>query len=140
MPTAECIFCAIVAGAAPARVVHEDDRTLAFLDIFPLTRGHSLVVPKAHARDLLDTPPDDLTAVVLAAQTVARAAVDVFGAYGFNLLQTNGAVAYQTVFHLHVHVLPRYVGDGFKVELSRQPGQPEALDADATLLRGALGN
>src|SRR5437868_4705731 len=115
----ECVFCAIVAGTAAARRVHEDERTVAFLDIFPLTRGHALVVPKRHCDSLLDAPADDLAAVGLTAQRLARAAVapDGLGADGVNLLQANGAIAFQTVFHFHVHVLPRYRGDGFRIEL-----------------------
>ena len=119
-----CIFCAIVDGSAPSRRLYEDDRTLAFLDIVPLTRGHALVVPKRHAENLFDIDEDDLAAVARTAKRVGGAAMRAFGADGLNLLQTNGAVAMQTVFHLHVHVLPRYVGDGFKVELQRTPAEP----------------
>lgn len=134
----DCIFCAIVAGSSPAAVVHEDDRTLAFMDIFPLTKGHSLVVPKRHSDDILAADPEDVAAVVLTAQRVARAAKQVFGADGINLLQTNGAVALQTVFHLHVHVLPRYVDDGFRVEFHRAPGDRDELRDQAAALATAL--
>lgn len=126
-----CIFCAIVAGDAPSRRVYEDERTLAFLDIVPLTRGHALVVPKRHATNLFEIDDDDLAAVAATAKRVGAAAMEAFGADGLNLLQTNGAVAMQTVFHLHVHVLPRYVGDGFKVELVREPAEASVLDAVA---------
>jgi len=126
-----CVFCAIVDGTAPSRRLYEDDRTLAFLDIVPLTRGHALVVPKRHAENLLDIDEEDLAAVARTAKRVGAAAMEAFGADGLNLLQTNGAVAMQTVFHLHVHVLPRYVGDGFKVELHRVPAEPDELDAVA---------
>jgi histidine triad (HIT) family protein len=137
-----CIFCAIVAGQAPARTVAEDDRALAFMDIFPLTPGHALVVPKRHCESLLDAPADDLAAVALMAQRLARVAVapapDGLGADGVNLLQANGSVAYQTVFHFHVHVLPRYRGDGFRIELDRRPGDGGELDAIAADYRRAL--
>lgn len=136
---ASCIFCAIVAGEAPAAVVHDDERTLAFMDIAPLTPGHALVVPKRHADDILVADPDDVAAVARTAQRVARAAKDAFAADGINLLQTNGRVAMQTVFHLHVHVLPRYVGDGFKVELHRTPVDPTELQQQAAQLAAALG-
>jgi histidine triad (HIT) family protein len=126
---ADCIFCEIVAGRAPARVVDEDERTLAFLDIFPLTAGHTLVIPKQHAADLLDAPPDDVAAVARMAQRVATRVRDELGAPGINLLQATGAIALQTVFHLHVHVLPRYPDDGFRVSFDRRPGDPAELDA-----------
>jgi histidine triad (HIT) family protein len=135
---AGCIFCAIVAGDAPARVVHEGPRTLAFLDINPATRGHALVVPKAHATDLLDASPEDLEAVAGVAQRLARAAVDVLGADGVNLLQSTGAAAFQTVFHLHVHVVPRYEGDGIHLPWIPTPGDPDEIDAAAATLRSAL--
>src|SRR3954462_15942655 len=103
MPEPACIFCAIVAGDAPARKVAEDERTLAFLDIFPLTRGHALVIPKRHARDLLEVSADDLAAVAVAAQRMARVSLapepEGMAAEGVNLLQANGAIAFQTVFH-----------------------------------------
>jgi histidine triad (HIT) family protein len=133
-----CIFCAIAAREAPARIVHEDERTLAFMDLFPLTRGHALVIPKAHCDSLLDADPDDAAAVMRSAQRVAQAAMAAFQPDGLNLLQTNGAAAMQTVFHLHVHVLPRYVGDGFHVEFTREKGSDAALDDDAERLRRSL--
>lgn len=129
-----CVFCAIVAGRAPARVVREDERTLAFLDINPLTRGHALVVPKAHADDLLDVAVEDLEAVARGAQAVARRAKERLGADGVNLIQATGAAAFQTVFHLHVHVLPRYAGDGIAFPFVRAPGRPGDLDELAALL------
>ena len=138
MSERDCIFCAIVAGEAPARIVHDDERTLAFLDLFPITRGHALVVPKRHCENVLDAPADDWAAVTRSAQLLAAAAMRAYEADGLNLLQTNGAAAMQTVFHLHVHVLPRYVGDGFKVELHRTMGDDAALDLDADTLRTAL--
>ena len=136
--TDRCIFCAIVRGDAPARVVHEDERTLAFMDLFPLTRGHALVIPKVHSDSVLDADPADAAAVMLSAQRVAQAAMRAFEPDGLNLLQTNGAAAMQTVFHLHVHVLPRYVGDTFKVSFDRRVGTDEELDDSAAALRGAL--
>ena len=138
MSDSTCIFCAIASGAAPARIVHDDERTLAFMDLFPLTRGHALVIPKAHCDSLLDADPDDAAAVMRTAQRVAQAAMAAYAPDGLNLLQTNGAAAMQTVFHLHVHVLPRYVGDGFHVEFTRNKGTDSELDDSASLLRAAL--
>jgi histidine triad (HIT) family protein len=129
-----CIFCEIVAGRSPAHVIAEDERTLAFLDIFPLTLGHTLVIPKRHADDLLDAPPDDVAAVARMAQRVAQRVRATLRPPGVNLLQATGAIALQTVFHLHVHVLPRYPDDGFHVSFDRRPGDPDALAALAARL------
>jgi len=136
----DCIFCAIVAGTAPSRKLAENERTVAFLDIFPLTRGHALVIPKRHARDLFEVPADDLAAVALMAQRVGGVAMNELAAEGVNLLQANGAVAYQTVFHFHVHVLPRYPGDGFRIELQRQPGDDAVMDEVAAVYRRRLSS
>jgi histidine triad (HIT) family protein len=133
-----CLFCAIVAGDVPARRVLETERTLAFLDINPATRGHALVVPKAHADDLLDVDPEDLAAVATCAQQVARAAMDTLGAAGINLVQSTREAAFQTVFHLHVHVIPRYHDDGMRLPWTPTPGDEEVLDATAAELADAL--
>ncbi len=134
-----CIFCAIVAGRAPARVVDETETTLAFLDIFPITRGHALVIPKRHFQDLRDLPADDLATTAAVAQRVAGVAFRDLGADGVNLFQSNGALAFQTVFHFHIHVLPRYRGDGFSIAFGRNPGDPAALDEDLARYRAGLG-
>ena len=138
----DCIFCSIAAGDAPSRRVYEDERTIAFLDIFPLTRGHTLVIPKRHSDSILDADPEDVAAAARAAQRVAQALKapppDGLGAEGINVLQTNGAIALQTVFHLHFHVLPRYRGDGFRVEFTRGPGDEADLESVATVLRARL--
>jgi histidine triad (HIT) family protein len=137
---ADCIFCAIVAGTAPARIVREDERTVAFLDIAPITRGHTLVIPRAHSRDLLDVPADDLAAAALAAQDIGRRAVTALDAAGVNLLQATGAVALQTVFHVHIHVLPRFADDPVELPeqfIKRRAGDPAELDALAARLRDA---
>ncbi len=111
-PTTEnCVFCAIVAGEAPSLRIHEDDDTLAFLDINPITVGHALVVPKRHAVDLHDTPAADVAATARSAKHVAGLLTDRLGSDGVNLLHATGAAAWQTVFHFHIHVLPRVAGD-----------------------------
>src|ERR1700747_908285 len=101
----DCIFCKIVAGDLPATIVDEDEHTLAFMDINPATRGHALVVPRAHAADLLEIAPDQRRPLSLAAQRLAARAKERLGAAGVNLLNSCGAVAWQTVFHFHVHVI-----------------------------------
>lgn len=134
--TSDCIFCQIVAGDFPANVVHEDDRTIAFMDINPSARGHTLVVPRAHSTDLHDVDPEDLVACMRTAKLVARQATQHLDADGVNLLQNTGRVAGQAVFHFHVHVIPRYGGDGFRNPLSPEPGNPEEIAAAAAALRG----
>lgn len=115
----DCIFCRIGAGEIPATVVAESDAALAFLDVAPWTEGHTIVIPRRHADDVLAIDDDDLAAVAsLARQVAARLVAD--GAEGVNLWQSSRAAAGQTVFHLHVHVLPRRAGDRI-----RQPGSPE---------------
>lgn len=106
-----CIFCEIAAGRAPAEVVYEDEHTLAFMDISPIHRGHTLVVPKAHAMDVFEIEPEQAAAVMRAAVKVARAMKAALRCDGVNLFQSNGPAAGQTVFHFHVHVLPRWDRD-----------------------------
>src|SRR5271169_3412659 len=102
----DCIFCKILAGELPATIVDEDERTIAFMDIAPATRGHALVIPRKHSSDLLSVESDDLQAVALSAQRLAARAEQRLGAAGVNLINSCGAVAWQTVFHFHVHVIP----------------------------------
>src|SRR4029079_13913534 len=104
------IFAKILRGELPCYKVYEDDRVLAFLDIMPRALGHTLVLPKQPARNLLDVEPDDLAAVSRAAQKVAKASMKVFGADGITLQQFNENAVGQVVFHLHVHVIPRKAG------------------------------
>src|SRR5271169_2906198 len=111
MADPDCIFCKILASELPATVVDEDERTIAFMDIAPATRGHALVIPRTHAPDLLSVDPEDLQAVALAAQRLARHAQERLGASGVNLINSCGAAAWQTVFHFHMHMIPRYDGD-----------------------------
>jgi histidine triad (HIT) family protein len=125
MPDPDCIFCKIVAGELPATIVGEDERTISFLDISPATRGHALVIPREHSADLLTVEREDLTAVTLAAQRLAGRMKERLGADGVNLLNSCGAVAFQTVFHFHVHVIPRYEGDSLRL-----PWVPAAGDSE----------
>jgi histidine triad (HIT) family protein len=131
----DCIFCQILAGEIPANIVDEDERTVTFMDINPATRGHMLVIPRRHARDLLEIEQDDLQAVAVAAQHAARKAHDRLGADGVNLLNSCGRVAWQTVYHFHVHVIPRYEGDPLRLPWVPEPGDPEEIGAAADALR-----
>jgi histidine triad (HIT) family protein len=122
-----CIFCKIVAGELPATIVDEDERTIAFMDISPATRGHALVIPRAHSADLLSIEPQDLEAVALACQRLAGRAKERLAADGVNLLNSCGAVAFQTVFHFHMHVIPRYAGDGVRLPWVPAPGDSQEI-------------
>jgi len=129
MPDSECIFCKIVAGALPATIVAEGDRTIAFMDIQPASRGHALVIPRAHCTDVHDIDPDDLQAVALMAQDLAGRMLGTLGADGVNLLNSSGAAAWQTVFHFHMHVIPRWEGDPLRLPWRPAPGDMEAIAA-----------
>jgi histidine triad (HIT) family protein len=131
----DCIFCKIVAGELPSQQIDSDERTVAFMDISPATRGHALVVPRNHAKDLLEIDPEDLAAVTIAAQRLAKRAVDRLGADGVNLINSCGADAWQTVFHLHMHVIPRYAGDPLKLPWVPAAGDADEIAATAERLR-----
>jgi len=136
VPDPDCIFCKIVAGELPATIVDEDERTIAFMDIAPATRGHALVIPRAHSSDLLEVGPEDLQATVLAAQRLARHAKERLGADGVNLINSCGRAAWQTVFHLHIHVIPRYEGDPLRLPWIPSQGDSEEIAAAAQELAG----
>jgi histidine triad (HIT) family protein len=130
----DCLFCKIVAGEVPAARVHEDERTVAFMDINPATRGHVLVVPREHAVDLLEVDPEDLAACARAAQVVARRQHERLSAAGVNLLNSCGRAAWQSVFHFHVHVIPRYEGDPLRLPWTPVPGDREEIAGAAAEL------
>jgi histidine triad (HIT) family protein len=137
--SADCLFCGIVAGDIPSQMVDSDERTVAFMDISPATPGHALVVPREHSADLLEIEPDDLAATAAAAQRLARRAKDVLDADGINLINACGEVASQTVFHFHVHVVPRYEGDPIELPWVPKEGDPDEIAAIAARLRGEDG-
>ncbi len=120
----DCLFCRIVAGELPATRIEEDERTLAFMDINPATRGHALVVPKAHARDLGEIGQEDLAACAATARRVAERQRERLGADGVNLLNAYGAAAWQSVFHFHIHVIPRYADDPLRLPWVPGRGTP----------------
>lgn len=137
----ECLFCGIVAGDVPSVRVAEDDDTYAFMDINPAADGHLLVVPKRHSTDLIDISPDDLAAVMVTAQRIAKVAVTELGADGVNLLNCCGAAAWQTVFHFHVHVVPRYADktkDKLVLPWVPTPGDAGTITALGERLAAAL--
>jgi histidine triad (HIT) family protein len=127
----DCIFCKVLAGELPANVIDEDEATIAFMDIAPATRGHALVIPRSHSADLASIPAADLQAVALASQRLAARMRERLGADGVNLLNACGAAAWQTVFHFHIHVIPRYAGDPLRLPWVPSPGDPEQIAAVA---------
>jgi histidine triad (HIT) family protein len=133
---ADCIFCKIVAGELPAAVVGSDERALAFLDINPATRGHTLVIPRAHVEDIHEIDSEDLAAAIALAQTIAVRARERLGADGVNLLHSSGSAAWQTVFHFHIHVIPRYLGDPLRLPWVPAPGEAAEIAAAAAALAG----
>lgn len=131
----DCLFCRIVAGEVPSVRVHEDERTVAFMDIAPATRGHLLVVPRAHADDVHDIDPSDLAACATAAKRMAGRLRDRLGAEGINLLSSSGEAAWQSVGHFHMHVIPRYAGDPLVLPWTPSPGDADDLAATGVVLR-----
>jgi histidine triad (HIT) family protein len=131
------IFAKILRGELPSYKVYEDDKVLAFLDIMPRAPGHTLVLPKAAARNLLDVGADDLAAVMKAAQKIAKAGMRAFGADGVTIQQFNESAGGQVVFHLHVHVIPRKAGVPMKPPASEKE-KPDALAENAKKLAAAL--
>jgi histidine triad (HIT) family protein len=136
MSDPDCIFCKIVAGELPATIVDRDERTIAFMDINPATRGHALVIPRAHSRDLLDVDLADLSAVAAASQRLAARISERLGAQGVNLVNSCGSAAWQTVFHFHVHVIPRYTDDPLRLPWVPAPGDSAEIASAAQELAG----
>jgi histidine triad (HIT) family protein len=131
----DCIFCRIIAGELPGQIIEEDDRTMALMDINPATRGHALVIPRRHARDLLEIEPAELEATILAAKRLAAKMPERLGADGVNLLNSCGRAAGQTVFHFHIHVIPRYEGDPLRLPWTPHEGDSEEIAKAAEALR-----
>ena len=135
MSDPDCIFCRIIGGEIPGQIIDEDERTVAFMDINPGTRGHAQVVPRTHVRNLLEIEPDDLAATMAAVQRLARKVSERLGADGVNVLNCCGRAAWQTVFHFHVHVIPRYSGDPLRLPWTPAQGEPDEIAAVADTLR-----
>ena len=129
----DCIFCAIAAGEIPSFKVYEDDRVLAYLDINPFSKGHTLVIPKEHAKGLLDADDQVLADLIVKVKRIAAHVAAKLGCDGFNILQNNGAAAGQTVRHVHFHIIPRWNGDPLTFE--NKKGDMEALKALAEQIR-----
>ena len=135
----DCVFCKIRDGELPSMRVYEDDHTLAIMDINPLNAGHCLVITKAHAPTLWDAKPEDLQAAIATAQKVAVALKTAVKPDGLNMLQANGAAAFQSVFHYHLHLIPRWNNDGKGFDWPVVAGDRAQIQTIGERLREALG-
>lgn len=137
-PPGQCIFCKLVAGEIPSAKVFEDAETMAFMDLGQVNPGHTLIAVKRHADNLLDLTPDEAAAAMRTAHRVAQAVVKAFNPPGLTLLQCNGKEADQTVFHFHMHVLPRWGDDGVSLSWPRKDPESTLLAQYAAQLRAAI--
>lgn len=128
MKDENCIFCKILAGEIPSTAVYEDDDFKAILDVNPTARGHVIILPKNHAANIYELPDEDASKIMIVAKKIATAIEKAYHCDGVNILQNNGEAAGQTVFHLHVHVIPRFKGDTVNIGW-KQGDMPEDLDA-----------
>lgn len=136
-PPTGCVFCRIVAGDEPAELVHRDETTVAFMDIQPATHGHLLVVPVACVPSIWDLTAAQAAAVTETGRRLAHRVRDALAPDGLNLFQANGAAAFQTVFHVHLHVVPRWHDDGLRLPWHPTPGDPGAIRSTAEAIRAA---
>jgi histidine triad (HIT) family protein len=136
---ADCIFCKIIKGEIPSFNILEDGSTLAFMDINPGNTGHALVIPKYHTPDFLEAPEEWLSATMVTAQKVARAVKETLGPHGINIVVAHGTGAAQSVFHLHVHVLPRAEGDDLRLNWGLVPGDMDAIGELAERIKANMG-
>ncbi|MCP3985079.1 MAG: HIT family protein [bacterium] len=135
--TEPCIFCRIVAGDAPCDRVYEDELTLAFMDLFPVGEGHLLVIPKQHHQDIFEADEASLLAVMAISRRIAHALKTALEPDGIGVHQLNGAAAGQTVFHYHMHLIPRNQGDPIALH-GRKRGEPAEMEAIAARIRAVL--
>jgi histidine triad (HIT) family protein len=134
--TSDCLFCGIVAGDVPAQIVDSDEHTVAFMDINPATRGHALVVPREHTSDLMEISDEDLARTNAAARRLARRMDEVLEPDGFNILNSCRPAAWQTIFHFHLHVIPRYDDDPLKLPWIPRGADEQEIAAIAERIRG----
>ena len=134
----DCIFCKIIRGEIPSFKVYEDDKTYAFMDINPGNPGHCLAIPKFHAENIFTAPDEWLAATATTTRRVARAVQVALTPYGMNIVQANGPGAKQSVFHLHVHILPRAKDDNLLLNWGLNPGNMDEIRALAERVKAAL--
>jgi histidine triad (HIT) family protein len=135
---ADCVFCRLRDGQIPSTRVYEDERTIAFMDINPLNDGHALVIPRVHAATIFEVDEADLGAAIATAKRVANAIRQALRPAGLNLLQANGAAAFQSVSHFHFHLIPRFTGDGKGFDWPIVPGDRGRIQGVAEKIRTAL--
>ena len=135
----DCVFCMIRDGKIPSSKIYDDARTLAFMDINPVSRGHCLVASKAHAATLYEVDVEDFKAVAATAKMLATAIKKALSPDGLNLLQANGAAAFQSVPHFHLHLIPRWTGDGKGFDWTIVPGNREEIAGTADRIRTMFG-
>jgi len=134
----DCIFCKIVANEIPSIRVTEDENTIAFMDINPAADGHVLVIPRQHAANIFEISREDLSATAITAGKVANAVQSAFEPDGVSIIQANGKGAAQSVFHFHFHIIPRWIGDGLKVNWGPEPGDMSRIEQSAKRIRRAF--
>jgi histidine triad (HIT) family protein len=135
----DCLFCGIVAGDVPAQILDSDEHTVAFMDINPATRGHALVVPREHTADLMEVSEEDLARTMSAARRLARRMDETLDPDGFNILNSCRPAAWQTIFHYHLHVIPRYDDDPLELPWVPGPGDADEIKAIADRIRADGG-
>ena len=133
----DCLFCGIVAGEVPAQIIDSDEHTVSFMDINPATAGHALVVPRVHSTNLMEISDVDLERTAVAARRLARRIKAALAPQGFNILNSCGSAAWQTIFHFHLHVIPRYDDDPLKLPWIPGPGNADQIAATADRIREA---
>ena len=131
----DCIFCKVIAGEIPGEVVDSDDRTVTVMDINPATRGHVVVIPREHSENLLSVSEDDLAATMGAVRRITERMQETLEPDGFNVLNNMGRAAWQSIFHFHVHVIPRYREDPLQLPWVPGPADPAELASVASELR-----
>ncbi|MGH2979141.1 MAG: HIT family protein [Solirubrobacterales bacterium] len=136
-PHGDCIFCDVVAGEIPGEVIDSDERTITVMDINPATRGHAVVITRTHAESLLEVDDEDLLAGMRTARRVAERMRATLHPDGFNILHNIGRAAWQSIFHFHVHVIPRYENDPLQLPWLPEPADPAELARVAAEIRGA---
>ncbi|MGH7207714.1 MAG: HIT family protein [Nitrospiraceae bacterium] len=134
----DCIFCKIRDGEIPSVKIYNDERTFAIMDINPLNDGHLLVIPKRHAATVYDIAEEDLAGAAVVAKRIALAVQKALRPDGLNILQANGAAAFQSVAHLHLHLIPRWIGDGKGFDWKLVRGEPERIRAVGEKIKSAF--
>ena len=135
-PQPDCIFCKVIAGEIPGEVIDSDERTVTVMDINPATRGHAVVITRAHAEDLVALSDEDLLAAMHTVRRVVQRMRDTLHPDGFNILHNIGRAAWQSIFHFHMHVIPRYRDDPLQLPWLPEPADPEELKRVAAEIRG----